>query len=164
MAGEETVLGRPIRLVFGAGAIALLAAMAVDFASVVGRHLGFPFLGSIELVQVCVVVAASAALVGATLSGAHAAVHVITERLPPGQRRFWARVAALLGAVFFALLAAGSAWLAADTLPGDERTELLQLPFFPFRLVWTLACAFTAILFAIQIVRPPAPSDTPHEP
>jgi TRAP-type C4-dicarboxylate transport system permease small subunit len=161
---EVTVLGRPVRLAFGAGAIALLAAMAVDFASVVGRHLGFPFLGSIEIVQLLVVVAASAALVGATLSGAHAAVHVITERLPPGQRQFWARVAALLGALFFALLCAGSAWLAADTLPGDERSELLQLPFFPFRLIWTAACGFTAILFAVQIVRPPPPSDTPHEP
>ena len=31
-----------------------------DFLSVVGRHLGHPFAGSIEIVQACIVIAASA--------------------------------------------------------------------------------------------------------
>ena len=161
---EATLLGRPIRWAFGAGAVALLLAMAIDFASVVGRHLGFPFLGSIELVQLCVVVAASAALVGGTLSGAHAAVHVLTERMPVAHQLFWARFGALLGTLFFAALAVGGAWLASDTWPGDERSELLQLPFFPFRVVWCAATALTAALFAVQIVRPKLPSqDAPRE-
>lgn len=156
---ETTLLSRPIRWAFGAGAVALLGAMAVDFASVVGRHLGLPFLGSIELVQVCVVTAASAALVGGTLSGAHAAVHVLTERMPVAHQRFWARFGAVLGTLFFAALAFGGAWLAADTFPGDERTDLLQLPFFPFRVIWCAATGLTACLFAIQIARPRLPAE-----
>lgn len=155
---EATLLSRPIRWAFAAGAIGLLGAMAIDFTSVVGRHLGFPLLGSIELVQLCVVVAASAALVGGTLSGAHAAVHVLTERMPVAHQRFWARFAAALGALFFAALAIGGAWLASDTWPGDERSELLQLPFFPFRVIWCAATALTACLFVVQIVRPRLPA------
>lgn len=156
---EATLLGRPIRWAFAAGSVALLGAMAIDFASVVGRHIGFPFLGSIELVQVCVVVAASAALVGGTLSGAHAAVHVLTERMPPAHQLFWVRFGALLGTLFFAALVVGGAWLAADTWPGDERSDLLKLPFFPFRVVWCLATSLTAALFAVQIFRPRLPSE-----
>ena len=129
---EATLLSRPIRWAFAAGAVALLAAMAIDFASVVGRHLGFPFVGSIELVQVCVVVAASAALVGGTLSGAHAAVHVLTERMPRPTSSSGPGSGALLGPCS-SPPGGGGAWLASDTWPGDERSDLLKLPFFPFR-------------------------------
>jgi TRAP-type C4-dicarboxylate transport system permease small subunit len=167
MSQEGRALGGPLRAAFATGSVALLAAMAIDFMSVVGRHLGHPFPGSIELVQVSVVVAAAAAVIGATLSGAHAAVHVITERLPEGQRRLWARLAAILGALFFAMLTVGGVWLIADTLGGDERTDLLGLPLLPFRAIWCAATALAAVLFvrdAIWPRLPPARGEVPLEP
>ncbi|CAN5904321.1 hypothetical protein BH11PSE1_BH11PSE1_09620 [soil metagenome] len=139
---------------FAIGGVGLFAAMAVDFLSVVGRHSGLPFAGSIEIVQVCVVIATSAALVGATLAGTHAAVHVITERLPPGPRLVLARLAALLSTLFFSGLAVGGFWLLSDTLPGDERTDLLHLPLGPLRILWCSACSVAALLFLIQVFRP----------
>ena len=154
MAEGDDRLGRPAAVCFAIGGVGLFAAMAVDFLSVVGRHTGFPFAGAIEIVQVCVVIATSAALVGATLAGTHAAVHVITERLPPGPRRVLARFAALLSTLFFAGLAVGGFWLLTDTLPGDERTDLLHLPLAPLRVLWCTACAIAALLFLVQVFRP----------
>lgn len=163
MAEGEDRLGRPAAVCFALGGVGLFAAMAVDFLSVVGRHVGLPFAGAIEIVQVCVVIAASAALVGATLAGTHAAVHVITERLPAGPRRVLARLAALLATAFFAGLAIGGLWLLSDTLPGDERTDLLHLPLAPLRLLWCAACAAAALLFLIQVFRP-KPAESVLEP
>lgn len=148
---------------FAIGGIGLFVAMAVDFLSVVGRHTGLPFAGAIEIVQVCVVIATSAALVGATLAGIHAAVHVITERLPPGPRLVLARFAALLSTLFFSGLAVGGFWLLTDTLPGDERTDLLHLPLAPLRVLWCTACAVAALLFLVQAFRPKL-AETPLEP
>jgi TRAP-type C4-dicarboxylate transport system permease small subunit len=133
----------------------LLLAMALDTAAVVGRIAGMPLLGSLELIQACVVVAASTALIGATLSGSHAAVHIVTERLAPARRRLFARVSDLLCALFFAWLAAGSIWVAAELWPAHESTELLRLPIAPLRLFWCGSVLLVVGLYLAALVRPP---------
>jgi TRAP-type C4-dicarboxylate transport system permease small subunit len=140
------------RLSFVFGAIALLVAMATDAAAVVGRHLGLPFLGAIELVQACVVIATSAAMVGATLSGAHATVHIILERVSPGARRVLLVFAAAIGAVCFAILSVGSLWIVHDLWGGHEQTELLGLPIMPLRLFWCASALLMVVLFVGRLM------------
>lgn len=143
-------LGVGQRLVFWVGSVGLLSAAAIDGISVLGRHAGFAFLGSIELVQVAVVLIASSAMIGATIVGSHAAVHIVTERLSPRGAGRAKRIAALLAALTFALFAIGSAWVMADLWDGHERTELLLLPLRWFRLIWVAAALVIAGLFAVQ--------------
>lgn len=162
MAEDGKALSLGVSVAFLVGAAGLVAAMVLDFANVVGRHVGLPLIGGIELVQVGVVLAASASLVGATLARAHAAVHVLTERMSLAWRLRLARVAGLFGVAFFAALFAGGAWMLADTWRGDERTELLGLPLAPFRILWCAACALTAILFLFEAIRPKPPTG-PHD-
>ena len=92
---------------FLVGSAGLLIAMGGDALAVVGRHTGIPLLGSIEIVQAAIVLAAASAMVAATLSRSHATVHIIIERLSPAQRDRFERFADLLSAVFFAVLAGG---------------------------------------------------------
>ena len=138
------------RLVFWVGSVGLLAAATIDGIAVLGRHVGFGFLGSIELVQVAVVLIASSAMIGATIVGSHAAVHIVTERLSPRASAVAKRVAALLSALTFLLFAIGSAWVASDLWNGHERTELLALPLRWFRLLWIVAAMIVATLFLRQ--------------
>src|ERR1700683_4759700 len=93
---------------FYLGAAALLFAVAVDAIAVIGRHIGTPLLGSIELMQAAILIAASAAIVSATLVDKHAVVHLLIDRLPPRVRAIMDRVHAALCALFFAALAGGS--------------------------------------------------------
>jgi TRAP-type C4-dicarboxylate transport system permease small subunit len=139
-------------LCFALGALALLVAMASDAAAVAGRHAGLPFLGAIELVQACVVVATSSAMVGATLSGAHATVHILLERVSVRVRRGLQAFAAVMGAACFAWLAAGSIWIVSDLWGGHERTELLGLPIMPLRLFWCASALLMVVLFAVRAV------------
>jgi TRAP-type C4-dicarboxylate transport system permease small subunit len=141
------IAGWLARGAFFAGAIGLLLAMAFDAAAVVGRHAGLPFLGSIELVQACVVVVASSALVGATLGRSHASVHILSERLAPAPRARLRRVSDGLSALFFAALAAGSWWIAADMWAGSETTELLGLPIKPLRVFFLASSILIASSF-----------------
>ena len=139
---------------FVIGSAALLAAMCADTVAVIGRHLGTPFLGSIEIVQACIVVAASSAMIGATVSCTHAAVHILTERLRPGPRALLKRVSNLFGAVFFGCLFVGSAWLISDLWGGHERTELLHLPLAPLRLFWCASAGLILLLFLARAILP----------
>ena len=69
-------------LLFYAGSAGLLCMMVVEAAAVLGRHVGMPVMGALEIVQVAIVPAACAGMLIATLRNAHAAVHMLTERLP----------------------------------------------------------------------------------
>ena len=139
--------GLATRISFLAGAAGLLAAMGLDAAAVVGRHIGLPLLGSIELIRAAVVIAASSALVGVTLGESHATIHLLTERLPPGVRAALARATSLVCAAFFAWLAAGSIWVTAELWDGAEASEVLELPYKPLRLFWCASVLLVLVLF-----------------
>ena len=148
------VTGLLARLCFLVGAAGLLVAMATDALAVVGRHVRFPLLGSIEIVQAAVVMAASAAMVGATVTRGHATVHILLERLSPRARGSLEGLASLLAAAAAAAFLAGSLWIAIELWDGHERTELLQLPLKPLRLFWCASAALMTVLFLAQALRP----------
>lgn len=141
------------RVAFFVGAIGLVLATATDSLAVIGRHTGVTFLGSIEIVQSAVVLAASGAIITATLARSHAAVHILTEKLAPIAAKRLASGAAALSALMFLAVALGSGWLLIEGWNGHERTELLLIPFRWLRLVWTGASLVVAILFAAQALR-----------
>lgn len=127
------------------GGIALLAATAVDTIAVIGRNIGWPLHGSIELVQLCVLVAGSIALVLATVAGSHAKVHLLVDRLRDWRQQAAIRANTLLTALFFALLLAGSGWLAFDLWGAHEVSEIIGIP-------WRWLRATANLCFAAIIV------------
>lgn len=139
--------GRLATASFLLGSAGLLVALAADAIAVAGRHLGVPFLGSIETVQAAVIVAASAAMVAATLGRAHATVQIVTGRLSADGRRRVEAFTDAASALFFAVLAAGSIWIVVDLWDGAETTELLGLPLKPLRLFWCASALLMAGLF-----------------
>lgn len=143
LARSEFATG-PARLMFLVGSLAILAAMATDFAAVISRHLRFPLIGAIEIIQGCILVAISASIICTTLARGHATVHLVVDRLAPALRRRFGRAGDLLGFLTFGLIAVGDFWLFADTWNWDERSDLLGLPIWPFRLTWAVSMAVAA--------------------
>lgn len=133
------------RIAVWTGGAALLAATAVDTLAVVGRNIGLPLVGSIELVQAAVLVSGVFGLIFATAGDDHARVRIVTDRL--GRLR---RTVDLLGplsmALFFAALLAGTVWLAADLWDGHERSELLGVSWRALRLTANLGLAACIIV------------------
>lgn len=120
---------------FYLGGIALLFAMAVDTLAVLGRHIGIPFPGSIELVQAAILVASSAAILSATLANKHARVHLVMDRMKGKPLAVFKCIQAAVSALFFCALAAGSIWIFVDLWGGFEESEVLRIPFAPLRIV-----------------------------
>jgi TRAP-type C4-dicarboxylate transport system permease small subunit len=135
------------RWLFYVGAAGLLLAIGADAVAVLGRHLGIPLLGSIELMQAAILLASSAAMVMATVAKKHAVVHLLIDRLSPRRRAVMERVHALLSAVFFAALGIGSVWIAYDLRNGHEQSELLRIPFAPLRIVSIVAVLAVAAIY-----------------
>ena len=135
-----------------AGGAALLAATAIDTLAVIGRNIGLPIVGSIELVQAAVLVSGIFGLIFATAGDDHAQVRIVTDRL--GR---WRSSAEILGpvtmALFFAALLAGSVWLALDLWNGHERSELLGVPWSVLRLVANLGFVACIVVALAGLVR-----------
>jgi TRAP-type C4-dicarboxylate transport system permease small subunit len=141
---------------FFVGSAGLLAVMLVEAVAVIGRHAGLPVLGALELVQTAIVPAACAAMLIATLRGAHAAVHMLTDRMPQAWRERTERLGALLAALFFGALTAGAVWLAADYWHGFEHSEVLHIPFRPLRMLVAASALSLTALFLYRAIRPQA--------
>lgn len=121
------------------GGIGLLAATGIDTLAVIGRHVGWPVEGAIELVQVAVLVAGALAILCATLDGSHARVHLVVDRLGEGPRDRAKRLTLAVLALFLAALLAGSGWIAFDLWSAHEESELVGVPWRWLRLFANLA-------------------------
>lgn len=138
---------------FYVGAGGLLTVMIIETIAVIGRHAGVPLLGALEIIQAAILLAACAAMVIATVANAHATVHLLVDRLPAPVKRVVVRLGALLSALFFAALTAGSIWLMTDFWRGHEVSELLGIPFRPLRIVASLCAFVIAVVFAYRALR-----------
>lgn len=138
------------------GAFSLLLAMAVDTLAVMGRHIGIPFPGSIELVQAAILVASSAAILSATLANKHARVHLVMDRMKGKPLVVLRCVQAAVSALFFFALAAGSIWIFVDLWGGFEESEVLHIPFAPLRIVSIVSVLGVAFGFLRRLRRNPS--------
>jgi TRAP-type C4-dicarboxylate transport system permease small subunit len=145
-------------LLYYAGAGGLLVMMLVEAAAVIGRHVGLPVMGALEIVQAAIVPAACASMLIATLHGAHAAVHMITDRMPPSAQCWAFRAGSILAGSCFAALTAGSAWLSMEYWKSFEQTEVLHIPLRPLRILITLTAAALALAFFYRALRPRKPA------
>lgn len=141
-------------VLFYVGSAGLLALMLIEVIAVAGRHLRMPLLGALEMAQAAIVPAACASMIIASVAGAHAVVHLVTERLSEAARARLARVSALLAGLFFAGLCAGVTWLTVEFWNSYEETDVLHIPFRPLRVLVSGSALSLALLFLHRAVRP----------
>ena len=142
----------PLKLVILVGGVALLAATAIDTFAVLGRHVGIPVPGSIEMMQAVVLVSGVIAMLVATIENAHARVRLVVERLSPGRRAIADRLSNLLSLIFFAALFGGSSWIAWDLRDAYEQSELLGIPWMLLRLIAAIVLLATCAVLAWRVV------------
>lgn len=135
------------------GGLALLAATAIDTLAVIGRNVGLPLTGSIELMQAAVLVSGAIGLVIATVEQSHARVRLLVDKLSPRWRALADRLSNLLTLIFFLALLTGSVWLAADLWDAHEQSEWLGVPWRILRLFANICLFAVCILMLFRIVR-----------
>lgn len=138
-------------IVRAAGAGALSLTMILVAASALGRRFGVPLPGTVEIVEVLVLVAAAAGIVVATLERAHASARLIVDHLPPAYRRMVEVVGIVLGIVFCVAMAVGNSWLLHDVWGLHEASHLLGIPIVPFRILFVITLIVTALLLCLQL-------------
>ena len=152
--GEETKPPQRYGVLFYLGAGGLLTAMVIEAIAVAGRQIGVPLLGALEIIQTAILVAASAAMLSATLADAHASVRLLVERLSPTAQHWLHRLALLISSLLFASLAVAAGWLTLDAWGDFEHSELLHIPYRPLRLIVVVMTSAIALVFAWKALKP----------
>ncbi len=133
------------------GGAALLAATFIDTIAVIGRHIGFPLSGSIELMQAVVLVSGGIGLVIATAEGSHARVRLLVDRLEGGRRLLADRFSDALTLIFLLVLLAGASWILADLWDAHERSEVIGVPWLALRIFANLCLLAGSLVLLARI-------------
>ncbi|MGB9919705.1 MAG: TRAP transporter small permease [Moorellales bacterium] len=127
----------------------LVANAVLIFTNVVSRAFGRSIVGTYELVVLLIVVSASLSLFATTVERGHVTVPFVTRRLTGRAAAVVSGLASLLSAATWAVLV----WASMRVLPGKwlrERSELLEVPYLPFRLVWVVALILVTVVFLVH--------------
>ena len=123
-----SALRRLVELLAVLGVLAYGGAALVTVADVVGRRLGMPVEGVVDLVQLCVVTGAWPVMPYAFLAATHVSVDFLVERLPPALVVALRIFAAAVAFVLMALIAkTGWDTFTVRTMFGD-RSQQLGIP------------------------------------
>jgi TRAP-type C4-dicarboxylate transport system permease small subunit len=160
--GGEPGEAKPERygVLFYLGAGGLLGAMSIEAIAVTGRQIGVPLLGALELIQTAILIAASVAMLSATIVDGHATVKLLVERLSPRTQAWLHRIALLVSAAFFACLAFSAGWLTLESWGEYEHSELLRIPYLPLRIIVVVTTTAITLVLAYKALRPVAAKDS----
>ncbi|MBA7658421.1 hypothetical protein ES703_66372 [subsurface metagenome] len=134
------------------GAAFLVGMMVLIVASVIYRLSGHVIAGSYELSELMIVVAVAFALGYAALKKSHVVVKIVVSRFPRRAQAIVEAFMSLISLATWALIAwAGFLILSERWL--TEETDLLDVPYLPFRFVFLLGLLLFCLVYLIDLFR-----------
>ncbi len=132
------------------GACFLAGIMLLVVTSIIVRLFGETVPGSYEIIELLIVVTIAFAYAYTSLKQGHISVTLLSSRFKPRTQAIVASLTWLISLVIWGLIV----WSSTDFMLTKwirERTELLEIPFLPFRMVWVFGLFLFCIALAIDM-------------
>lgn len=126
----------------------LIGIMLLVVANIIARFFGTVIIGTIELVELMIVVTVAFALGYSAQRQSHVVVKVVVSRFSPRVQAILKIFTSALSIGVCALIVWASAGIMYERALLGEETELLKVPSFPFRFIWV----FGLILFCFVLL------------
>lgn len=130
--------------------IFLLVGMLLLMSNVLGRFLQIVIPGSYELFELIMAIPVAFALVYTALQKAHVIVNLIVSRFPPRLAIASEILAYLISFAIWALIAYAGARLAYEN-GLREISDILDIPFLPFRIIWIFSLILFCTIYLLDI-------------
>ena len=134
------------------GGIFLIAGMLLLMSNIFGRFVHLVIPGSYELFELIMAIPVAFALVYAALKKTHVVVDLLVSRFPPRLGAAAEILTSLLSFATWALIAWGGAQLAYEN-GLREITDLLKVPFLPFRIVFVFCLFLFCLTYLVDLSR-----------
>ena len=134
------------------GGVFLIAGMLLLMSNIFGRFVHLVIPGSFELFELIMTIPVAFALVYAALQKTPVVVDLIISRFPPKLGAAAETLTSLLSFAIWALIAWGGARLAFES-GLEEVTDLLEVPYLPFRIVWLFCLFLFCLTYLVDLSR-----------
>jgi TRAP-type C4-dicarboxylate transport system permease small subunit len=135
-----------------AGGIFLTMGMLLLVGNILGRFVHFILPGSYELFEMTMTIPIAFALVYAALHSTHVTVDLIVSRFPPKLGAATEIFANLMSLAIWTLIAYAAIQLANENR-WREVSEILGIPYLPFRIVWILCLILFCVVYVQDLYR-----------
>ena len=152
MAYFTKIVRRLIEVGTALGAAFLVGMMVLIVANIVYRMTGHVIPGSFELSELMIVVTAAFALGYAALQKSHVDVNIVVSHFPPRLQSVIAAIVAFLSMGTWAVVAWASAVILSDRWLTEE-TDMLLIPYLPFRIVLFVGLILISLVYLIDMIR-----------
>jgi TRAP-type C4-dicarboxylate transport system permease small subunit len=134
------------------GGIFLITGMLLLMSNIFGRFAHLVIPGSYELFELIMAIPVAFALVYAALRKTHVVVDLIVSRFPPRLADAAEVLTSLLSFAIWALITWGGTSLAYEN-GLKETTDLLRVPFLPFRIVFLFCLFLLCLTYLVDLSR-----------
>ena len=128
-------------------AVVLLMALNIIF-----RFWNAVIPGTFELVELMIIVTISFALGYSAMMHGHVSLRFLTSRISARASAILECLNSAISIAFYGAIAWGSTALAVRRLQLGEQSELLDIPYFPFRVVWIFGLIFLCSVVLIDMI------------
>ena len=147
---------RALVIVSAATGVAAYAAAALfTVGDVVGRQIGMPISGVVDLVQLCVVGGAWLVIPYAFLTGAHVGVDLLVESFPRALETLLRTIAGLAAMALLTLMFNYCYETFQQKLMFGDRSQQLGIPIFYFWIPLLYGVALSIVAAALAIIPTP---------
>lgn len=147
----KTAVDKISRYVNAVGAVVLVCMMLLVVTDVSLRFLfNRPVEGSFELVELMMAVVVALAIAYCGVNKEHTTVEFLVSQFPQKVQDVVDFINSLISAVFFILIARGSAGQARMLEESETITTVLEIPFYPFLWVLAVGAGLLGLVFLIQ--------------
>lgn len=136
----------------GAGVTAYAAAALLTVANVIGRQVGLPISGVVDLVQLCVVGGAWLVIPYAFLTGAHVGVDLLVESMPDAVRVPLRVLASLVAIGLLILILLNCYETFQQQMMFGDRSQQLGIPILYYWAPLLYGVALSAVAAALALV------------
>lgn len=136
----------------GAGVTAYAAAALLTVANVIGRQVGLPISGVVDLVQLCVVGGAWLVIPYAFLTGAHVGVDLLVESMPDAVRVPLRVLASLVAIGLLILILLNCYETFQQQMMFGDRSQQLGIPILYYWVPLLYGVALSAVAAALALV------------
>ena len=130
------------------GAVFLLAMMITVVANIIYRFFGHVIVGSYELVELMILVTVSFALGYTAQQKGHLVVNILVTRFPQRIQSILEAITSFISAATWGIIAWASAGILTERWL-REQTEMLSVPYLPFRFIWLFGLILLCLVFLL---------------
>ena len=131
----------------GTGFASFAIAAVLTVTDIIGRQIGWPIVGIVDLVQLCVLGGAWLVIPYAFLKGSHVGVDLLVQLLPPTFNRFFKILANLAAAVLLSLMLGACIEVYSRQVLFGDRSQQLGIP-----ITWYWLPLLTGVVLSILAV------------